>query len=78
MLRSKSSDLKASHDQQLCENWVSKFVNYLDVINLGYSKIFDKSFKDVWGLSSAKLLVISWEPGFWHFWVFLITEVGFS
>ena len=39
MLRSKTSDLKASHDQQLCKNWVFKSVNYLDVIKVGYSKI---------------------------------------
>ena len=45
VLTSKNSDLKASHDQQLCEKWVSKSVNYLDV---GYSGIFDKTFKDFW------------------------------
>ena len=45
-MTSKNSDLKASHDQQLFEKWVSKSVNYLDV---GYSGIFDKTFKDFWG-----------------------------
>ena len=44
-MTSKNSDLKASHDQQLCQKWVSKSVNYLDV---GYSGIFDKTFKDFW------------------------------
>ena len=70
-MKSKSSDLKASHDQQLCENWVSKFVNYLELINVGYSRTFGKNFKDVWSLSGTKLLVASWEPGFWHFCSFL-------
>ena len=77
MLRSKGSDLKASHNQQLCENWVSKSVNYLDAINVGYSKMFDKNFKDVWSSSSTKLMVTSWEPGFWHFCSFFYYRGSF-
>ena len=49
MLRSKSSYLKASQDKQLCENWVPRFFNYLDVnqrhVRLRF--IFTKNNKNV-------------------------------
>ena len=88
MLRSKGSNLKASHDQQLCKNWVSRSVNYLGVVKVsfpgplkvfyGYSRHFDKKFKVVCSSSGTKDLVTSWEPVVWHFWSFFITGIPFS
>ena len=78
MPRSKSSDLKPSDNQQLCENWVSKSADYLEIINVSYYRIFDKNIKVVRDSTSTKPSVIYWEHGIWYFCNFLNYRSSFS